>query len=107
MTKKRKCQANKPVPFLRKTPQKREKGVFILCFISLSTIYIVVLSWLVDVEVANSAIPGDKIEEENDIEVRPEKIPVTCLDKNVCLESCRKYCSHGHLVSTNGCCQHP
>ena len=29
LTKKRKCQANKPVPFLRKTPQEREKSVFI------------------------------------------------------------------------------
>ena len=45
-----------------------------------------ILSWFVDVEVANSAIAGDKIVEENDIEVRPEKISVSCLDENVCLE---------------------
>ena len=51
-----------------------------------------ILSWFVDVEVGSSAVAGNKIEE-NDIEVRPEKISVSCLDENVCLESCRKYCS--------------
>ena len=40
-----------------------------------------ILSWFVDVEVANSAIAGDKIVEDNDIEVRPEKISVSCLDE--------------------------
>ena len=94
MTKKRKCEANKPVPFLRNTPQERKRCVYLsLCFLSLSTLYTVILSWFVDVEVANSAIADNKIIEENDIEVRPEKISVLCLDKNVCLESCRKYCS--------------
>ena len=91
MTKKRKCQANKPVPFLRNTPQEREKCVFIYHYAFF--LYTVILSWYVDVEVANSAIAGDKIIEENDIEDRPEKISVSCLDENVCLESCRKYCS--------------
>ena len=52
-----------------------------------------ILSCFVDVEVANSAVAGDKIVEENDIEVRPEKISVSCLDENVCLECCRKCCS--------------
>ena len=42
---------------------------------------------------SNSAVAGDKIVEENDIEVRPEKISVSCLDENVCSESCWKYCS--------------
>ena len=46
-----------------------------------------ILYWFVDVEVANSAIACGKIIEENDIEVRPEKISVSCL------ETCRKYCS--------------
>ena len=52
-----------------------------------------IISWFVDVEVANSAIACGKIVEENDIEVIPEKISVLCLDENVCLETCRKYCS--------------
>ena len=51
-----------------------------------------ILSWFVDVEVGNSAVAGNEIEE-NDIEVRPEKIFVSCLDENVCLESCKKYCN--------------
>ena len=51
-----------------------------------------ILSWFVDVEVGNSAVTGNKTEE-NDIEVRPEKISVSYLDESVCLESCRKYCS--------------
>ena len=56
-----------------------------------SIIYIMILSWFVDVEVVNSAIACGKIVEENDIEVRLEKISVSCLDENVCLETCRKY----------------
>ena len=42
-----------------------------------------ILSWFVDVEVGNSAVAGDKIVEENDIERKPEKISVSCLDENV------------------------
>ena len=53
-------------------------------YLSVCFLYTVILSWFVDVEVANNAIASDKIVEENDIEVRPEKI--SCLDKNVCLE---------------------
>ena len=52
-----------------------------------------ILSWFVDVEVANSGVASDKIVEENDYEVRPEKISVSCLDENVCMDSCRKYCT--------------
>ena len=86
------CQANKPVPSLRKKILKRERKVCLsLCFLSLSTLFIVILSWFVDAKVANSAVACDKTVEENDIEVRPEKIYVSCLDENVCLKSCRKY----------------
>ena len=41
---------------------------------------------------AAAAIKG-KIIEEDEVEVRPEKVATSCLDENVCLESCRKYCS--------------
>ena len=34
-----------------------------------------------------------RIVEEEDVEVRPEKVPTACIDENVCLESCRKYCT--------------
>lgn len=36
---------------------------------------------------------GDKIIQEEEVEVCPEKVSASCLDENVCLESCRKYCS--------------
>ena len=81
------------LPQERERERERERCVHLSFYFSLSTLYIVILSWFVDVEVANSAVAGDKIVEENDIEVRPEKISVSCLDENVCLESCRKYCS--------------
>ena len=51
-----------------------------------------ILSWFVSAEVAAEAIGGEIIEE-GDVEVRPEKVPASCIDENVCLESCRKYCS--------------
>ena len=41
---------------------------------------------------ANDAISGMMIDEDQ-VEVRPEKISASCLDENVCLESCRKYFS--------------
>ena len=50
-------------------------------------------SIVVDPDVAAGAINGGKIIEEDEVEVRPEKVSASCLDENVCLESCRKYCS--------------
>ena len=35
----------------------------------------------------------NRIVEEEDVEVRPEKFTTACIDENVCLESCRKYCT--------------
>ena len=88
LTKKRKCQANKPVPFLVKNFSiERERCVYLsLCLFLVSTLHIAILSWFVDVEVPNSAVASDKIVEDNDIEVRPEKIYVSCLDENACLK---------------------
>ena len=51
-----------------------------------------ILSWFVDSSVAAGAIDG-KIIEEDEVEVRPEKITASCLDENVCLDSTRKYYS--------------
>ena len=64
------------------------------CFLSLSTLYTVILSWFVDVEVANSAVAGDEMVEENDIEVRPEKISVSCLGSNTRSISVRSLGQH-------------
>ncbi len=37
-----------------------------------------------------AALTGQIIQEE-EVEVRPKRVPSTCLDERVCLESCRKY----------------
>ena len=44
-------------------------------------------------DIATAAIMESRIVEEEDVEVRPEKAPTACIDENVCLESCRKYCT--------------
>ena len=43
-------------------------------------------------DIATAAIMESRIVEE-DVEVRAEKVPTACIDENVCLESCRKYCT--------------
>ena len=69
--------------------------LFLTCVIRISIkflylILVVLLRWFVDEEVVNAALSGIIIEEEQ-VEVKPEKVPASCLDENVCLESCRKY----------------
>ena len=49
---------------------------------------VAILSWFVDPDVAAGAINGGKIIEEDEVEVRPEKVSASCVDENVCLESC-------------------
>ena len=70
---------------------KRERKVCLFIIMLFFTLYSLysdsILVW------CYSAVAGDEIVKENDIEVRSEKISVSCLDENVCLESCRKYCS--------------
>lgn len=41
-------------------------------------------------EIVDAAMNGQLISEE-EVEVRPEKVSVSCLDENVCLASCQKY----------------
>ena len=53
----------------------------------------VMLQWFVDSQVAESALTGMKIVEECEVEVRPNKVPSSCLDENVCLRSIQKYFS--------------
>ena len=45
-----------------------------------------VLRWFIDEEVVNAALSGNIIEE---VEDKPEKVPASCLDDKVCLESCQ------------------
>lgn len=94
---KKKCKGNNPQPFIKMSPKDREKGMIISNHfeIVLSTcilLFVAILLWFVDPEVAIRAING-KIIEKNEVEVRPEKVSASCLDENVCLENCRKYCT--------------
>ena len=65
-------------------------------------LFLVILSWFVDDEIASEAVGGDIIVQESDVEARPEKISPTCLDENVCLDSLRKYCSNDAWIILTG-----
>ena len=54
---------------------------------------LVILSWFVDSKVLNAAINGNIIGE-CQVETQLEKVPSSCLDENVCIETCQKYFSH-------------
>ena len=47
-----------------------------------------------DTKYAVQATDGTDMIDEDMVEVRPEKVNVSCLDENVCLLSCRKYCTN-------------
>lgn len=57
-----------------------------------------ILSWFVDKNIVNAAMNGTIIDECH-VEVRPEKVSSSCLDENVCIETCRKYFSHDGWTS--------
>ena len=50
----------------------------------------VVLEWFVSDSVASTALSGSLITEDQ-VEVRPQRIPTSCIDENVCIKRCRKY----------------
>lgn len=56
------------------------------------------LLWFVDSKVADMAVKGSIIEEE-EVEVRPERVSASCLDENVCLASLQKYFSRDGWAS--------
>ena len=51
----------------------------------------VMMSWFVDEEKVTNAMRNDVLIEEVDVEVRPERVPMKCLDENVCIATVRKY----------------
>ena len=55
--------------------------------------FVVILSWFVETHVATEAVNGTQIIQEEDIEMRPEKVSTSCIDENVCVDICRKYCT--------------
>ena len=86
------------MPFLKKFPAEKERGSFIFLAIYSAVIQLVlyclvILLWFVEPEVADAALSGTIIEEEQ-VEMRPEKVSASCLDENVCIRSCRKYFIH-------------
>ena len=48
------------------------------------------LEWFVEARVAESALKGKLIEEE-EVETRPEHVSASCLDENACLRNVQKY----------------
>ena len=79
------------------------------------------MSWLIEDRIIQEAVTGTAIINEEDVETRPEKVPASTLDENVCLISCRKYFTHDdwdivedvmRCVQKNplyycGCCTNP
>ena len=46
--------------------------------------FLVILGWFVEPEIVDAAMNGQLIAEE-EVEVQPEKVSISCLDENVCL----------------------
>ena len=51
------------------------------------------LSWFLDRQVKESVLARKWLVEEEDVEIRPERIPSTCLEEDVCIQSIQKYFS--------------
>ena len=92
-------QVRKPVAFLKKTTANREEGwwaMMLRVFVSyMYNLYfsVVMLSWFLDRHVKEAVLARKRLVLEEDVEVRPERIPATCLDEDVCIQSIRKYFS--------------
>lgn len=54
---------------------------------------LVILSWFVDCQVKDAALTRKRLIEEDEVEMRPEWIPASCLDDNVFVPSVQKYFS--------------
>lgn len=49
------------------------------------------LGWFVDLHIVTRVMTSDSLIEETEVEVRPEKVPMKCIDENVCINNIRKY----------------
>ena len=54
---------------------------------------LVILSWFVDRQVKDAALTRMRLIEEDEVEMRLERIPASCLDDNVFVPSVQKYFS--------------
>ena len=53
----------------------------------------VILSWFVDCQIKEAVLARKRLVEEEDVEMKPERISASCLDENVCIPSIQKYFS--------------
>ena len=56
-------------------------------------VHSVILSWFVDRQVKDTVLARKRLIQEEDVEIKPERIPASCLDENVCIQSVQKYFS--------------
>ena len=91
-------QIRKPVAFLRKTTTIGKKVgeycyleclIYNACFLSCT----VMLSWFLDHQVKEAVLARKQLVEEEDVEIRPERIPSACFEEDVCIQSIQKYFS--------------
>ena len=47
---------------------------------------LVILSWYLDSQVKEAVLVRKRLVEEEDVEIRPERIPSVCLEENVCIQ---------------------
>ena len=55
--------------------------------------FLVMLSWFLDHQVKEAVLARKRLVEEEDVEIRPERIPSSCLEEDVCIQSVQKYFS--------------
>ena len=92
----KKRRGNKPLPFLKKSPSDKEKGINLSVYtivINSVHMYVVILMWFLSPEIANAAISG-KIVQKEEVNLTSQLVPASCLDDNICIETCRKYFTH-------------
>ena len=46
---------------------------------------LVILSWYLDSQVKEAVLVRKRLVEEEDVEIRPERIPSACLEEDVCI----------------------
>lgn len=91
---KRSSEKKKTVPFLQKKSIEREKSMHaVSCFIYYF-IFLVILHWFVDPDVADAALFQKELIQEDAVEVQPHRITAFCVDEKICLYSCKKYFSN-------------
>ena len=91
----KKRRGNKPLPFLKKSPSDKEKGINLSVYtivINSVHMYVVILMWFLSPQIANAAISG-KIVQKEEVNLT-QLVPASCLDDNICIETCRKYFTH-------------